>query len=75
MRTAASEASGAVLSVSNACRKVLLKEFMPTYEIYVHCVFCAGERPLLMKVHVTMAQRTTKRLPSFFLKVPGHRRF
>ena len=25
---------------------------MPTYEVYIHCVFCRGEHPLLMKVHL-----------------------
>jgi hypothetical protein len=25
---------------------------MPAYEIYVHCVYCGGEHPLLMRIHL-----------------------
>jgi hypothetical protein len=25
---------------------------MPTYEVYIHCVLCAGEHRLLMRVHL-----------------------
>ena len=39
---------------------------MPTYEVYIHCVFCAGEHRLLMRVHLDDGPDRKQTVAEFF---------
>jgi hypothetical protein len=39
---------------------------MPTYEIYVQCVDCGGEHPLLMKVFIADGPDRTQSIAEWF---------
>ena len=39
---------------------------MPTYEVYFHCVFCAGEHGLLMRVHLDDGPDRKQTVAEFF---------
>lgn len=39
---------------------------MPTYEVYIHCVFCRGEHPLLMKVYLNAGPDRKQTVGEYF---------
>jgi hypothetical protein len=41
---------------------------MPTYEVYIHCVLCAGEHRLLMRVHLDDGPDRKQTVAEFFAK-------
>jgi hypothetical protein len=47
---------------------------MPAYEIYVHCVYCGGEHPLLMRIRKqSIAESFRGRsMPPQVLAIKGH---
>lgn len=39
---------------------------MPAYEIYVHCIDCGGEHPLLMRIHLDDGPNRKQSIAEFF---------
>jgi hypothetical protein len=42
------------------------EKLMPIFEVYFHCVFCAGDHSLLMKVHLDNGPERQQTVGEFF---------